>query len=91
MLFECQIGHQWQVALTNLKKGTWCPFCLGKNKTIEDMNTIAKERYGLCLSKVYRNNHTNLKWQCSKGHKWKATPSNVKRGTWCPVCARKRR
>lgn len=91
MLFECRNGHQWEASPTNLKKGTWCPLCVGKNKTIEDMNEIANKRGGLCLSKNYCNNHTNLEWQCAEGHIWKAIFSNIKRGTWCPVCARQRR
>jgi hypothetical protein len=32
------------------------------------------------------NNNTNMKWECSQGHEWKATQNNVQRGTWCPCC-----
>jgi len=29
-----------------------------------------------------------MKWKCKKGHKWEATLDNIKRGTWCPECAK---
>jgi len=57
--------------------------------TIEEMHSIAKKRLGFCLSVKYKNTNSHLKWQCKFGHIWKATPNNVKKGTWCPVCAGK--
>lgn len=59
--------------------------------TIEDMHRIAQMRGGKCLSKEYINWETKLKWECSFGHIWKSQPYNVKHGTWCPVCANKKR
>ncbi|NOZ81188.1 MAG: zinc-ribbon domain-containing protein, partial [DPANN group archaeon] len=55
--------------------------------TIKEMQSLAKFRGGKCLSKEYIDGKTNLEWKCKKGHTWKATPNNVKRGTWCPYCA----
>jgi len=91
MNFKCHNVHQFGATPDNIKSGKWCPYCAGKNKTIEDMKKIAKEKGGLCLSKHYRNNHTNLKWQCAKGDIWMATFSNVQKGTWCPFCAGKQK
>ena len=55
--------------------------------TIEQMHALAKERGGVCLSTVYVNSYTKLRWRCSEGHEWEATPSNVKRlDSWCPAC-----
>ena len=48
---------------------------------------IAEERGGKCLSVNYINARMKLGWECIKGHRWFATPDNVKRGTWCPKCA----
>jgi hypothetical protein len=62
-----------------------------KKLTIDEMREIAKSRGGKCLSKKYINNNTNLSWQCSNGHIWKAVPSNVKSGKWCPKCAIQKR
>ncbi len=56
--------------------------------TINQMRSIAKIRGGKCLSKYYKNAKSNLTWECSNGHTWKATSSNIKQGTWCPYCGR---
>jgi len=56
--------------------------------TIEDMQALAEERGGKCLSENYVNPHTKLEWKCEKGHVWFATPNNVKRGSWCPECGK---
>ena len=68
----------------------WCPQCGGSQRlTIEEMKAIAKDRGGKCLSKKYTNARTKLRWQCGDfKHIWYATPDSVKRGSWCPVCAR---
>ncbi|MQR02084.1 hypothetical protein [Glaciimonas soli] len=58
--------------------------------TIEQMQVIAIERGGMCLSIAYGIAHTKLEWECTKGHRWFATPSNIKRGTWCRECAKDR-
>lgn len=86
----CHRGHQFSAVPNNVKNsGSWCPTCYGRGQTIIDMQKIAVERGGACLSSEYLNNTTPLVWQCKVGHKWKARPSNVKFGTWCPECARK--
>lgn len=54
---------------------------------IETAKHIAKGRGGECLSKIYINNKTNMKWKCGEGHIWYATLSNIKnRKTWCKYC-----
>ena len=58
-----------------------------KGAVLEDMHSLAKLKGGKCLSKQYINSKIPLQWQCIKGHIWKATTNNVKRGTWCPYCA----
>jgi len=50
------------------------------------MNLLAESRNGKCLSNTYINNQANLLWECNKGHHWKATAANIKRGKWCPEC-----
>ena len=58
--------------------------------TIQDMNSIASERGGTCLSTEYITAKTKLEWQCKVGHSWFATPNHIKNGTWCPICSQKR-
>jgi len=63
---------------------------MGKKLNIEEMQKLAKERGGKCLSKKYINNRTKLEWECEKGHIWKATLGTIKRGSWCPICSKKK-
>jgi len=61
---------------------------MAKRLTIEEMQSLASQRGGRSLSKVYVDNRTPLEWECSKGHIWQARPCNIKTGGWCPYCTR---
>jgi len=90
--WKCKCGHEWKATPNNIKNGRWCPVCgiekraRKQRSNIGEMNNLAKDRGGRCLSDKYINTDTKLKWMCSKGHIWEAVPDAVKRGTWCPVC-----
>ena len=89
LLWECVSGHQWSAVPASIRKGTWCPDCAGVRRlTLEQMKEMAESRGGRCLSKCYRNSASKLHWRCSAGHEWNAAPLQVKRGHWCPYCAR---
>ena len=62
-----------------------------KPLTIIKMQELARSKEGECLSKTYKNNYSNIKWRCKKGHEWKAKAYNVKRGEWCARCEKDRR
>ena len=95
--WQCKEGHTWTAIPGSILRGSWCPKCgiskraKSRRLTIEDMHKIAKERGGKCLAKSYVSTHTKILWQCSKNHKWEARPHDVKQGTWCPICANKRK
>ncbi|QQS61536.1 MAG: hypothetical protein IPN70_01215 [Candidatus Moraniibacteriota bacterium] len=83
----CVKEHIWSAQPSNIMRGSWCPYCsLRVKRTIQDMMNFAKTKKGKCLSSVYANNKTKLKWQCERGHNWEATPNNILRGQWCPFC-----
>lgn len=91
--WKCAQGHIWKAKPSNIKTGTWCPQC-GRQRTaaalkdsIQNMHLLAKKNGGNCLSKEYLGSHSNLKWKCSKGHIWNATPTSIKSGSWCRTCA----
>jgi hypothetical protein len=99
LLWECKRRHRWKATPVNVKggkkkRGTWCFECynlrrrFGTKGSIERMRKLARRRRGLCLSEEYINSKSKLLWQCEKGHCWRAVPVSVKRGSWCPVCAR---
>ena len=84
----CSKGHEWEAQPSNIKHGQWCPKCQKvETLTINEMREIAINRGGECLSDLYVNGNAKLKWKCSKGHEWEASPDNIKNGKkWCPVC-----
>lgn len=88
LLWQCDKGHKWKATPDNIKRGSWCPYCVGNARsTIGQMQDIARAQGGKCLSKTYVNAWTKLTWECIDGHRWKATPHQVKQGKWCPYCA----
>ncbi|MDP3036826.1 MAG: hypothetical protein Q8N07_03765, partial [Rhodocyclaceae bacterium] len=54
--------------------------------SIEDMQSIAQQQGGKCLSSEFINTKTKLLWRCAHGHTWEALPGNVLRGHWCKDC-----
>jgi hypothetical protein len=51
------------------------------------MNGLAAERGGRCLSPQYCGDAAKLTWACALGHSWKAAPTKIKQGRWCPECS----
>ena len=89
LLWQCGLGHRWKAVPASIRKGSWCPECAGvKRGTIQEMREIAESRGGICVSELYVNTATKLRWRCRAGHEWNAAPLHIKRGHWCPLCAR---
>jgi hypothetical protein len=88
---ECRNRHRWRTSGYNLVSGgSWCKQCrmaeTVKKLTIEAMRALAKEHGGRCVSAEYTDSHTHLEWECAQGHRWKAKPTNIASGRWCPKC-----
>lgn len=61
---------------------------MGKIKhSIQELQKVASERGGKCLSDIYLGIDKKHDWICNEGHNWNSTPHNVLRGTWCPICS----
>lgn len=94
--WRCAAGHEWETQASVILSGHWCPKCekirLGRRYalSLEQIQRTAKERGGECLSQLYSNTREKLTWRCARGHTWLANANSVRRGAWCPVCARKR-
>ena len=91
VLVECSKGHRWRTCCYNLvSEGHWCKRCRLSSSvrklTLQDMHNLGAKHGGKCLSENYVNSSTHLEWECGLGHRWKAKPSNVGSGRWCPVC-----
>ncbi|MEO7873850.1 MAG: hypothetical protein ABIT08_14775 [Bacteroidia bacterium] len=89
MDWQCKEGHTWSANASGIKLGSWCPTCgiVKRRNTIEEMQMLAKEHNGNCLSTSYINGHTHLKWQCEEGHTWETNPAVIANGGWCPECS----
>jgi len=58
-----------------------------RKRTIEDMQELAKKHGGRCLSEIYINSRSRLKWECKNGHIWKCSTREMRRTKiWCPKC-----
>jgi len=55
--------------------------------TLGMLKELAHERGGECLSDVYVNAHTIMRWCCSKNHVWETTANSIRRGSWCMTCS----
>lgn len=88
--WRCAEGHEWITSAARVRNGFWCAICARhqrRSSKLEDMHTLAAGHGGRCLSRAYTSNRDSLRWRCRQGHTWSATPSSIRRGTWCPICA----
>lgn len=90
MKFKCDnCSNIWT---TNFKainvQNNWCPYCSGRhNNNLQFAQLLAISRGGKCLSIVYKNNKTPMRWKCGTCNRfWSARLDRVKSGTWCPHC-----
>ena len=67
---------------------SWCLMCPRGKYTISDLQRHASRKGGKCLTGKYGGYHKLHQWQCSKGHIWNASWSDVKSGKiiWCLKC-----
>jgi hypothetical protein len=92
LLWECEYGHKFRNSLSIIKLGVWCPDCNGTPKgTIEEMQDLANQFNGICLSEIYISSDSYLEWKCEQNHVFKRKPLDVKKGRWCPECAKPKR
>jgi len=88
LLWECRARHRWEAQPSSVKGSSWCPVCAGHTSpSMNDINRLANERGGKCLSRDYKDSQSPLEWECIEGHQWKATWNNIRRGKWCPTCS----
>jgi len=94
LLWELSEAPRWAAPSVRLRlTGSWCPVCARATRrssawlTIQEIQALASKRGGRCLSEHYKSSREKLLWECSKGHKWEALHSGIKRGRWCPSCA----
>lgn len=97
--FQCGAGHTFTSCPGNMwHKKSWCRVCaasanrelqLSGRDFLAELQEIARQRGGACHSSAYLRSSSKLDFACADGHEWKATPNDIRRGTWCPSCGNK--
>ena len=85
----CSHLHVWNAAWNDIRNDHWCPVCSGKTilEPLVELQKIAEEHGGLCLSTTYVTSKDGIEFQCQHGHRWSAIPNSIKKGRWCAICS----
>lgn len=83
--------------------GKWCPVCASRRRigskigefhdgplpgiALKKVLAIVGKKGGKVLSKTYIGFGHHYLFGCKKGHTWKAVPTSIVSGSWCPICA----
>lgn len=101
--FNCQCGHTFESVLSNVTKGSWCPFCCNPQQklcgNLECHNCTSKSVYShpkaSCWSvendvnsfTVNKNSTKSYKWLCECGHLSLSSPHNFLKSKGCKYCS----
>jgi hypothetical protein len=95
MMWRCQLGHEYQAAITNrtyMQSG--CSICAGKQvlSGYNDLATthpeLAAQADGWDPTTVSAGSSKRRQWRCTKDHKW-TTPIFYRMDSDCPYCSNK--
>jgi len=89
---QCERGHTFEMVPANVKRGKWCPICVGnKRLSINEMKEFVDIQHpgSQVISTEYINSKTKLEIRCKEGHNFKMTSNKIKSGRWCPECSAK--
>lgn len=88
--WQCSCGQIWRAIPHNIKNGHWCPKCANRLRiTHEEIEHTVKEKRGKIIDGYVKNGSSRLKIECSCGTFWSVSAQSLRRGSWCPKCARK--
>ena len=99
--WKCRYGHEWEATVYSRKKGSGCPYCIGRRPIMgeTDLATthpqLAKEwhpdkNFELTPRDIVAGSGKKVWWQCEKGHEWETTVVHRSRGSNCPYCSGRR-
>lgn len=100
--WRCEIGHEWQAAVSSRAAGVGCPVCAGKQVLLGE-NDLASRFPGIAAQWNEAHNGTltpeqisaysnrRVWWRCERGHEWQAAVgSRTKAGSGCPYCTNRK-
>lgn len=89
LTFQCgDCNYIWNAAPRDINAGSWCHKCAGRAYTITDAIKLANLKNGKCLSVKFEKSTSKMLWECEVKHTWTTSFSQIKRGSWCPLCFR---
>ncbi len=85
--WECSKGHRWESGFNTIQQGSGCPHCYNHRHPISlrQYHLLASKRGFKWIGPEVSTVLTKTWWECSKGHRWEAQYSAIKR-TGCPLC-----
>jgi hypothetical protein len=87
MRWRCAEGHEWTAKPAALRQGSWCPRCSPRARhTLADIQAMAAEHGGECLSTTIDGNRDVLRLRCRVGHVFESNVHHLVRGNWCHQC-----
>jgi len=92
LTWECDKGHIYESAPRSFRLNG-CKRCAYDRRlyTLEDLQQVAADNKGKCLSKTYLGSKNTQLWECANGHQWETTFKVILSGSWCRHCANLRR
>ena len=82
--WECDKGHVIEMNYNNALRGKGCKKCL--MRSLEDLQKVAQDKGGQCLSTEYTTVRDKYKFRCGNGHEWETTGAIIMSGSWCAQC-----
>jgi hypothetical protein len=77
----------WEARFSNIKNGSWCPFCNDVKYSQEEVEKIISDKGGILLSE-YKNGATKIKIRCALGHEFEKQLNTIlAQNGWCNICA----
>ena len=85
-IWQCNAGHQWETSYHCLRNHG-CPHCSGNaKKTEQDYHELAISNGYKWIGRVIVPVNTKTLWECSKGHQWETSYTNLSNGSRCHKC-----
>ena len=85
---RCRVGHEFELTVTNLQGGSWCPRCHGTPVgTLEAVVRAVERKGGVLLETEYHSSRASSRVRCGQGHEWTTKTSTLVGGSWCKECS----
>lgn len=95
--WRCNLGHSWQMKISERSRGRGCPYCKGCKVLIgfNDLSTTQPQlvdewdytkNNGLRPEQFSYGSQKKVWWRCKYGHSWQTSIAHRSCGRGCPYC-----